>query len=102
MYSVCTLINRNVGVRWSVIGVQGDSEGKVVFWEVIISVKRMSEERIPKLIMELIPRERRKKRTSKKNVDGRSTSSHNKDKLRTRSMEKQRNGVWFPEDGDSC
>ena len=53
-------------------------------------VKRMPEERIPKLIMEWIPRERRKKRTSKKNVDGRSTSSHDSKKFRTRSMEKQR------------
>jgi hypothetical protein len=30
------------------------------------------------------------KRTSKKNVDGRSTSSHDNKKFRTRSMEKQR------------
>jgi hypothetical protein len=30
-----------------------------------------------------------KKRTSKKNVDGRSTSSHNNKKFRTRSVEKQ-------------
>jgi hypothetical protein len=50
----------------------------------------MPEGRIPKLIMEWIPRERRKKRTSKKNVDGRSTSSHDSKKFRTRSMEKQR------------
>ena len=32
----------------------------------------------------------KKKRTSKKNVDGRSTSSHDKKKFRTKSMEKQR------------
>jgi len=44
----------------------------------------------------------KEKRTSKKNVDGRSTSSHDNMKFRTRSMKKQRNGVWFPEDGDSC
>jgi len=44
----------------------------------------------------------KEKRTSMKNVDGRSTSSHDNKKFRTRSMEKQRNGVWFPEDGDSC
>ena len=43
-----------------------------------------------------------KKRTSKKNVDGRSTSSHDNKEFRNRSMEKQRNGVSFPEDGDSC
>jgi hypothetical protein len=35
-----------------------------------------------------------KKRTSKKNVDGRSTSSHDNRKFRTRSMEKQR-GMAF-------
>ena len=45
----------------------------------------------------------KEKRTSKKNVDGRSTSSHDNKKFRTRSMEKQKsNGVWFLEDGDSC
>jgi len=31
----------------------------------------------------------KEKRTSKKNVDGRSTSSHDNKKFRTRSMEKQ-------------
>ena len=31
----------------------------------------------------------KKKRTSKKNVDGRGTSSHDKKKFRNRSMEKQ-------------
>ena len=36
----------------------------------------------------------KEKRTSKKNVDGRSTSSHDNKKFRTRSMEKQR-GVAF-------
>jgi hypothetical protein len=34
------------------------------------------------------------KRTSKKNADGRSTSSHDNKKFRTRSMEKQR-GIAF-------
>jgi hypothetical protein len=37
------------------------------------------------------------KRTSKKNVYGRSTSSHDNRKFRTRSMEKQRGmaiGLW--------
>ena len=38
--------------------------------------------------------EEKEKRTSKKNVDGRSTSSHDNKKLRTRSMEKQR-GMAF-------
>ena len=36
----------------------------------------------------------KKKRTSKKNVDGRSTSSHDNKKFRSRSMEKQR-GMAF-------
>jgi len=36
----------------------------------------------------------KEKRTSKKNVDGRSTSSHDIKKFRTRSMEKQR-GMEF-------
>ena len=36
----------------------------------------------------------KKKRTSKKNVDGRSTSSHDDKKFRNRSMEKQR-GMAF-------
>ena len=59
-------------------------------------VKRMPEERIPKLIMECVPLERRK-RTYKKNEDGRSTSSHDNKKFRNRSMEKQRGmafGFW--------
>jgi hypothetical protein len=39
----------------------------------------------------------KEKRTSKKNVDGRSTSSHDNKKFRTKSMEKQRGmrfGLW--------
>jgi len=36
----------------------------------------------------------KEKRTSKKNVDGRSTSSYDNKKFRTRSMEKQR-GMAF-------
>ena len=36
----------------------------------------------------------KEKRTSKKNVDGRSTNSHDNKKCRTRSMEKQR-GMAF-------
>jgi hypothetical protein len=42
----------------------------------------MPEERIPKLITEWLP-EKRRKRTPKKNVDGRSTSSHDSEKFRT-------------------
>ena len=39
----------------------------------------------------------KEKRTSKKNVDGRSTSSHDNKKFRNRSVEKQRGmalGFW--------
>jgi len=39
----------------------------------------------------------KEKRTSKKNVDGRSTSSHDNKKFRTRSVEKQKGmafGFW--------
>jgi hypothetical protein len=36
----------------------------------------------------------KEKRTSKKNVDGRSTSSHDNKKFRTRSVEKQRGMVF--------
>jgi hypothetical protein len=36
----------------------------------------------------------KEKRTPKENVNGRSTSSHNNEKFRTRSMEKQR-GMAF-------
>ena len=57
-------------------------------------VKMMPEDRIPKLIMDLIPRERRKGGSPRKKVDGRSTSSHDNKKFRTRSTEKQR-GIAF-------
>jgi hypothetical protein len=44
-----------------------------------ISISRLNtEERIPKLIVEWIPREGRKRGTPKENVDGMSTSSHDK------------------------
>ena len=39
-------------------------------------------------------REEKEKRTSKKNVDGRSASSHDNKKFRIRSMEKQRGMVF--------
>ena len=54
----------------------------------------MPKERIAKLIMDWIPRKRRKRGRQKKNVDGRSTSSQDNKKFRTRSMEKQR-GMAF-------
>ena len=51
-------------------------------------VKRMSEERVPKLIMLWIPRERRKRGRPRK------TWMEGEQKFRTRSMEKQR-GMAF-------
>jgi hypothetical protein len=42
----------------------------------------------------MVTRGEKKKRTSKKNMDGRSTSSHDKKKFRTRSVEKH-GGVAF-------
>ena len=56
--------------------------------------KRMQEERIPKLIMDWIPRERRKRGRPRKTWMERSTSIHDNKKFRTRSMEKQR-GMAF-------
>jgi hypothetical protein len=54
----------------------------------------MQEERLPKLIMEWIPGERRKKRTSKRNVDGSCTSSHKNKTFRSRSVVKQKGMVF--------
>ena len=56
-------------------------------------VKRLPEERIAKLIVCWIPREKGKG-WSKKTVDGRSTSRHDNRKFRAVSMEKQR-GMAF-------
>jgi hypothetical protein len=47
-------------------------------------VKRMPEERILKLILEWVPAERRNRGRPKKNMDGRSTRSHDSEKYRTR------------------
>ena len=44
----------------------------------------------------------KKKRMPKGNVDRRSTSSHDNKKFRTKSVEKQRSGIWFPKDSNSC
>jgi IS5 family transposase len=57
-------------------------------------VKRMQEERLPKLIMEWIPGERRKRGRTKKNVDGRRTSSHGNKTFRSRSVVKQKGRVF--------
>jgi hypothetical protein len=52
-------------------------------------IKKMSKERIQKLIIKCIPRERIKKWTSKKNVGVRSSSNHFNKKLKTKSIDKQ-------------
>jgi len=57
-------------------------------------VKRMQEERLPKLINGVDTRGKKKKRTSKKNVDGRCTSSHEKKTFRRRSVAKQKGMVF--------
>ena len=57
-------------------------------------VKRMQDERQPKLIMEWDTRGKKKKRTSKKNVDGRCTSSHENGVFRSRSVVKQKGMVF--------
>ena len=62
----------------------------------------MPEERIPKLIIDWIPWERRKRGRSRKTwMEGVQAV------MITRNLEpdqwrNRRNGVWFPEDGDSC
>jgi hypothetical protein len=57
-------------------------------------VKRMLEERLPKLIMEWIPGGEKEKRTSEKNVNGRCTSSHENKTFRSRSEAKQKGTVF--------
>jgi hypothetical protein len=53
------------------------------------NVKRMPEERVPKLNLEWVPVERRKRGRPSKNMDGRSTRSHDSKKFRKSSMQKQ-------------
>ena len=57
-------------------------------------VKRMQEERLPKLIMEWIPGERRKRRRGRKTWMERCTSSHENKTFRSRSVVKQK-GMAF-------
>jgi hypothetical protein len=54
----------------------------------------MQEERLPKLIMECIPGERRKRERPRKNVDGRCTSSHENKTFRSGSVVKQKGMVF--------
>jgi hypothetical protein len=57
-------------------------------------IKRMQDERLPKLIYGVDTRGKKKKRTSKKNMDGRCTRSHENKTLRIRSVVKQRGMVF--------
>jgi len=62
----------------------------------------MPEERITKLIMEWVPLERRKRGRPRKTwIEGvqAAMTTRNYNQI---SGETERNGVWFPEDGDSC
>jgi hypothetical protein len=65
-------------------------------------VKRMPEERIPKLILEWVPAERRKRGRPRKTwMEGvhAAMTARNIEQI---NGETGRNGVWLPEDGDSC
>jgi hypothetical protein len=57
-------------------------------------VKRMQEERLPKINYGMDTRGEKKKRTSKKNVDGRCTSSHENKTFSSRSVVKQKGMVF--------
>jgi len=57
-------------------------------------VKRMQEERLPKLIMEWIPGERRKRGRPRRTWNGRCTSSHENKTFRSRSVVKQKGMVF--------
>jgi hypothetical protein len=66
-------------------------------------VKKMPEERITKLIMEWIPEERRNRgrprKTWMEEIQQAAMTARN---LEQDQWGNRRNGVWFPEDGDSC
>jgi len=61
----------------------------------------MPEERIPKLIMDWIPRERRKRGRPRKTWMEGVQAAIQQEILNQINGETERNGVWFPEDGDS-
>jgi hypothetical protein len=65
-------------------------EKKMLHW--YGHVKRMQEERLPKLIMEWIPGERRGR--PKKNLEGRRTSGQGNKTSRSRSVVKQKGMVF--------
>ena len=64
-------------------------------------VKRIPEERIPKLIMEWVPLERRKRGRPRKTLMEGVQAAMTRRNLET-DGETEENAVWFPEDGDSC
>jgi hypothetical protein len=84
-------IKEIMGVR----GTPGIIEKKRLQW--YDHVKRMQEERIPKLIMEWIPLERRNRGRPRK-----TWREGIKAAMTIKNGETERNGVWFPEDGDCC
>jgi hypothetical protein len=61
----------------------------------------MPEEGIPKLIMEWIPERRKTGRPRKTWMEGVQAAMTARN-LREQDQWRNRNGVWFPEDGDSC
>jgi hypothetical protein len=64
--------------------------------------KRIPEKRIPKLILEWVPAERRKRVCPRKTwMEGvyAAMTARNLEQNQWRNRE---DGVWFPEDGDSC
>jgi hypothetical protein len=84
------------------MGVKGNTDiieiiqKKILHW--YGHVKRMSEERTPKLIMDWMPEERRKRGPIRKTwMEGVQARELEQDQWET-----ERNGVWFVGDGDSC
>jgi hypothetical protein len=65
-------------------------------------IKRMPEERIPKLILEWVSEERRKRGRPRKTWMEGVQAAITARNLEQINVETERNGVWFPEDGDSC
>ena len=62
----------------------------------------MPEDRIPKLIMEWVPLERRKRGRPRKTwIEGVQAATTTRN-LETDQWRNREECVWFPEDGDSC
>ena len=75
-------------------------EKKILQW--CGQVKMMPEERIPKLIMERTPPERRKRGRPRKTWIEGVQAAMGKGIWNQIKGETEKNGVRFPEDGDSC